>query len=498
MVGPVDLAPTEGAPPVISRSDLAGLSPTELERVLATLEAIEQHRAAGRVPWLCSVPDCDGQPHKGRRGRHARAAQRPPNWEWDAWLLLAGRGFGKTRTGAEWSISKAREQERGALIGPTAADTRDILIEGESGIMACAPPSFRPVYEPSKRRLTYPNGAVQIAYSADEPDRLRGPQHHYGWFDELAAWRRLQHAWDMAQLGMRLGDHPQICITTTPRPLPLVRELLKDEMCAVVRGSTYDNLHNLAPTFRRAVVSKYEGTTLGRQELDAEVLDDLPGAMWQRAWIRYVKQDGTLPEFRTVTVAVDPAGTGRGDETGIVVVARGLDGHDYVLDDRSEKMTPDQTARRAYQARDEYQARDVVVEDNGGKDWIEGVLKSVWKHELRREGPPPIRRVNASQGKKLRAQPVAMRYEQGRVFHTDTLPELEDQMCTWIPDEETVPKSPDRVDALVHGVAHHMRLYDRGETALASPHGIASRATRGVHPLDAARQRRAQRAQNGG
>lgn len=477
---------------MISRSDLAGLSPLELERVLATLEAIEQHRAAGRVPWLCPDPECDGLPHKGRRGAHARASQRPPDWAWDEWLLLAGRGFGKTRTGAEWVITKARTQERGALIGPTAADTRDILIEGESGIMACAPPTFRPVYEPSKRRLTYPNGAVQIAYSADEPDRLRGPQHHYGWFDELAAWRRLQHAWDMAKLGMRLGDHPQICITTTPRPLPLVRELLKDEMTAVVRGSTYDNLHNLAPTFRRAVVAKYEGTTLGRQELDAEVLDDLPGAMWQRAWIRY---ESEVPEFRTVTVAVDPAGTGRGDETGIVVVARGLDGHDYVLDDRSEKMTPDQTCRRAYAALDQYGAQTVVVEDNGGKDWIEHTLKSVWRDE-RREGPAPIRRVNASQGKKLRAQPVAMRYEQGRVFHTDTLPELEDQMCTWIPEED--PNSPDRVDALVHGIAHHTRLYDRGETAVAAPRGRARSATRGVHPLEAARQRRNVRARKTG
>lgn len=481
---------------MIGRRELEKLTPEELARFVQTLELVKQDQDAGKVPWRCDVPDCDGRPHPGRNGPHARANQLPPDDDsWDNCMALAGRGFGKTRAGAEWSIEQARTLERGALIGATAADTRDILVEGESGIMACAPATFRPVYEPSKRRLTYPNGAIQICYSADEPDRLRGPQHHYGWFDELAAWRRLQYAWDMAQLGMRLGEHPRIFITTTPRPLPLVKELLKDEATAVLRGTTYDNLHNLAPTFKRAVLAKYEGTTLGRQELNAEVLDDLPGAMVARYLIENNRVEEYTAGFRAITIGMDPAGTGLGDETGVIVVGRGLNGRDYVLDDVSAPMTPDTACKAAYKAWDQWEGQApclIVVEDNGGKDWIESTLKSVWKYELRRDGAPPIRRVNASQGKKLRAQPVAARYEQGRVAHVGTFPELEDQLTTWIP-EETPNESPDRLDALVHAIAHHMRQFDRGEVAIASPHGVASRASRGVHPLEAARQRRAAR-----
>lgn len=487
---------------MIERRDLEKLTPEELTQFVRTLELMKQDQEAGKVPWRCDRPDCDGRPHPGRNGPHARANQIPPeDDDWDNCIALAGRGFGKTRAGAEWSIEQARTLERGALIGATAADTRDILIEGESGIMACAPATFRPVYEPSKRRLTYPNGSIQIAYSADEPDRLRGPQHHYGWFDELAAWRRLQYAWDMAQMGMRLGEHPRIFITTTPRPLPLIKELLKDGRTAVLRGTTYDNLHNLATTFRRAVLAKYEGTTLGRQELNAEVLDDLPGAMVARYLIENGRLDPVTAlygvDLRAITIGMDPAGTGLGDETGLVVVGRGMDGKDYVLADKSLPMTPDVACKAAYRALDEWQQYTtgqslIVVEDNGGKDWIESTLKNVWRHELNREGAPPIRRVNASQGKKLRAQPVAARYEQGRVHHVGEFPELEDQLTTWVPEEQP-NESPDRLDAMVHAIAHHMRLYDRGETAIASPHGVASRATRGVHPLEAARQRRARR-----
>jgi len=473
----------------ITRRELESLSKPELDRLTKTLQAMVEDKENGKVPWRCFVADCDGTPHPGRMGRHARASQLPPEGdEWDTWMALAGRGFGKTRMGAEWAIEMAREHPRGALVGPTAADTRDILIEGESGIMSCAPAVFRPVYEPSKRRLTYPNGSVQIAYSADEPDRLRGPQHHYGWLDELASWRRLQYAWDMLQLGMRLGEHPRICITTTPRPLPLIKALLKDDMTAVVRGSTYDNLHNLAPTFRRAVVAKYEGTVLGRQELNAEVLDDLPGAMWQRAWISHVD---VCPQTRYRTIGMDPAGTGRGDETGLMAVGRGVDGRDYLLDDRSEKMTPNRACHRAFDMLADWSADILVVEDNGGKDWIETTLKSVWK-ERGESGPMPVRRVNASQGKKLRAQPISARYEQGRVDHVGEFPELEDQMVTWVPEED--PDSPDRVDALVHAIEHHRRMFDKGEAALAAPHQRGgTRATAGVHPLDRARQLRESR-----
>lgn len=476
----------------LTRAQLQKMSPADLIALERALEQAVQDQEAGKVPWRCLVPDCDGLPHEGRWGAHARASQLSPEWLWDVWLLLAGRGFGKTRTGAEWCIEKARTQERGALIGPTAADTRDILVQGESGILACAPATFRPQYEPSKRKLTYPNGAIQMCYSADEPDRLRGPQHAYGWFDELAAWRRLQEAWDMAQLGMRLGDHPQICVTTTPRPLKILKQLLKDDRTAVTRGSTYDNLHNLAPSFQRAVVSKYEGTQLGRQELNAEVLEELEGALVSQRHIDGARVE-QAPELIDIVVGMDPAGTGAGDETGLVVAGRGRDGKNYVLADGSERMSVETAANRAWQLLDTWSASLVVVEDNGGKDWIESVLTMAWKARNRDAGPPPLRRVNASQGKRLRAQPVALRYEQGRVCHVGAVRQfeaLEEQLTTWIPEED--PDSPDRLDAMVHAVAHLMRKYDRGESVLLSAHA-AKGTGGGIHPAIAARRAAAAR-----
>lgn len=475
----------------LTRAELKKMSPADLLRIEEVLEQVVQDGEAGKVPWLCRRKDCDGRPHPGAPGRHARASQRPPDWEWDVWMALAGRGWGKTRSGSEWAIHKARTQARGALIGPTAADTRDILVQGESGILACAPATFRPVYNPSKRQLTYPNGAIQTLYSADEPNRLRGPQHHYGWFDEMAAWRYIQEAWDMAQLGMRLGDHPQIFVTTTPRPLPLIKQLLKDERTAVSRGSTYDNLHNLAETFQRAVVSKYEGTTLGRQELNAEVLEDLPGALVAR---RHIEENRVeqAPELINIVVAMDPAGTGVGDETGLSVVGRGADGKNYVLHDGSDKMSPDRAANRAWSLLETWGASILVVEDNGGKDWIESVLKAVWKERGHDAGPPPLRRVNASQGKRLRAQPIAMRYEQGKVCHVGSFPDLEDQLTTWIPEEEPT-LSPDRLDALVHGIAHLMKKHDRSESVAVSPHSLKGRQSTGIHPAIAARRKAQQR-----
>lgn len=499
----------------------------QLAELLTQLQALDRDREAGKVPWTCSVPDCDGLPHKGRMGPHARAEQRPPaDDEWDIWNLLAGRGFGKTRTGAEWAIEQARTLERGALVGPTAGDARDVLVEGESGIMSCAPASFRPLYEPSKRRLTYPNGAQQAVYSADEPDRLRGPQHHYGWADELAAWKRMQYAWDMLRMGMRLGDHPRLCITTTPRPLPLIKEIVKDGRTRNVRGSTYDNLHNLAPTFRRAVLDRYAGTTLGRQELDAEILEDLPGALVARRFIDAARVE-TAPLFDLVVVAVDPAGTGTGDEAGIVVVGRearivnehgfvdnqATVGHMHVIADLSGQMTARETGLRAWSAVYEYQAQHLVYEDNFGKQWLrDGLVDSFadhhhlgpqererlkmagdWTEAMRESGalaktPNPyriLRRVTAQHGKKLRAQPVAMRYEQGKVHHVGVHALLEDQLTTWNPDAEGKEgsDSPDRVDALVHGVTFLLKR-ERATGRMSSPHSAGvGRATAGRGPV---------------
>jgi phage terminase large subunit-like protein len=511
----------------------------QLAALLTELEALANERSSGRGPWRCDVPGCDGEPHPGRRNRHARAEQLPPaDPDWDYWALLAGRGFGKTRTGAEWVIEEAKHHERGALVGPTAADVRDIMVEGESGILACARRSFRPEYQPSKRRLVYPNGAIQVCYSADEPDRLRGPQHHYGWADELAAWRYYRYAWDMLMMGMRLGDHPRICITTTPRPIDLIKELNKDERCRVVKGSTYANLKNLAPTFTRTVLDRYAGTVLGRQELDAEILEDMPGALVRRRHIDAARVS-EAPELDMVIVGVDPAGTGTGDEAGLIVVgreARQVDdqgvtvnpstvGHAYVLADLSGLLTARQTGIRAWGALYEWNAQVLVYEDNFGKQWLRnGLIDSFADyHSLTQEErdaihsedaedggavqiqvfdkdtgeelevktiPNPwkyLRKVTAQDGKTLRAQPVAMRYEQGRVHHVGQLEKLEDQLTTWNPHSDVAKErnSPDRVDALVHAITHMLKRERSGGT-ISAPHarGIGGATGRpSGHPL---------------
>lgn len=384
----------------------------------------------------------------------------PDSDDWDTWLLLAGRGFGKTRTGAEWVIERAVKMpgSRGALVAPTAADCRDIMIEGESGIMACAPPGLC-VYEPSKRRVVFSNGSQLTAYSADEPDRLRGPQHHYAWADELAAWRRAQSAWDMLMMGMRLGAHPQTCITTTPRPIALVKALVKDGRTHLVKGTTYDNLHNLAPTFRAAVVARYEGTTLGRQELYADILEEVPGALISRKLIEATRV-AEAPEMERTVVGLDPAGTGAGDRAGIVVVGY-AQGHVYVLADLSERLTARRTAQRTWAAHTEWDSDAVVYETNFGKDWLTEVLRNVWRETHDEYDLPPLRPVTAVKGKKLRAQPMAMRYEQGRVHMVGEHPGLEDELCTWVPEES--PDSPDRIDAMVHG---HQELVGRERASL--------------------------------
>lgn len=481
----------------VSPEDLRRLSPGELRTFVDTLEKVVTDRESGRVPWRCSRPGCDGQPHAGSWGPHARPDQLAPvDLDWDNWLCLAGRGWGKTRTGAEYVIEQARklgEGSRGALVGRTAADVRDTMIEGESGILAVAPATFRPTYNPSKRLLTYPNGAMQYAYASAEPEALRGPQHHYAWADEMAAWKYLQYTWDMLQMGLRLGDHPRVVITTTPRPLPLIKKLAKSDRSRISKGTTYDNMANLAETFKRTVLDAYEGTTLGRQELMAEILEDLPGALVARAHIdaNRVHSAHDVPELVSVAVGMDPAGTGTGDLTGLSVAGFGVDRHHYILADGSAKMTPDRACREAFKLLERHGAHVVVVEDNGGKDWIELGLQRVWRDLHTDETgycpPAPIKRVNASQGKKLRAQPVGMLYEQGRVHHVGALPDLEDQLTTWIPEED--PASPDRLDALVHAVTFHAKR-DRGtSSAIANPHALARQPGRvAVHPAVAARQ----------
>jgi predicted phage terminase large subunit-like protein len=379
----------------------------------------------------------------------ARDNQLPPEGDWLVWMLLAGRGFGKTRTGAEWvhMRAEANPEARIALIGPTAADARDVMIEGESGVMNTRTGNLRPTYEPSKRRVTWPNGAMATAYSADEPDRLRGPQHSDAWADELAAWR-YPDAWDMLMFGLRLGDRPRACVTTTPRPVKLVRDLVRSATTHVTRGSTFDNAANLAPTFIEAARKKYEGTRLGRQELYAEILDDTPGALWTRAQIDLLRVR-KHPDLTRIVVAIDPAATSgeESDETGIVVAGRGVDGHGYVLDDLSGRMTPRDWARRACNAYHARRADRLVAEVNHGGEMIETVIRTV-------DPDVSYRGLHASRGKQTRAEPISALYEQGRVHHVGEFAQLEDQLTTYVPG--LYDGSPDRLDAVVWALTELM------------------------------------------
>src|ERR1700730_15080510 len=359
----------------------------------------------------------------------ARPNQLPPlgDW-WQIWLLLAGRGFGKTRTLAEWVCDKAASEQasRIALVAATAADARDVLVEGESGILAVAPPRFRPVYEPSKRRLTWPNAAIATTFSAEEPERLRGPQHDAAVCDELGSWSRPE-TWDMLQFGLRLGRNPRCLVATTPRPTKLIRELLAREGRDVVvtRGSTYENRANLAPAFFDQVIRKYEGTRLGRQELEAELLEDTPGALWSPGLIEASRLQ-SAPEMTRVVVAIDPAVTSgeEADETGIVIAGKDNKGHAYVLADISGRYPPTEWARLAITAYATHGADRIVAEVNNGGDMVEATIRMV-------DPNVAFTAVRASRGKVVRAEPVVALYEQGRAHHIGAFPQLEDQMTSF-------------------------------------------------------------------
>src|SRR6516162_5179115 len=392
----------------------------------------------------------------------ARPNQLPPpgDW-WQIWLLLAGRGFGKTRTLAEWVCEQAASGQvsRIALVAATAADARDVLVEGESGILAVAPAWFWPIYEPSKRRLTWPNGAIATTFSAEEPDRLRGPQHDAAVCDELASWSRPE-PWDMLQFGLRLGRNPRCLVATTPRPTKLIRDLLAREGrdVAVTRGSTYENRANLAPGFFNQKIRKYEGTRLGRQELNAELLEDTPGALWSHGIIDAARQ-AAAPNLARVVVAIDPAATSGedADETGIVVVGRDHQGHGYVLADISGRYQPLEWAKIAITAYRTHHADRIVAEVNNGGEMVENTLRMV-------DPNIPFTAVRASRGKVTRAEPVSALYEQGRVHHVGTFPQLEDQMTSFTSDfdRQSAGYSPDRVDALVWAVTDLMLAEMKG------------------------------------
>ena len=396
----------------------------------------------------------------------ARPAQLPPPGEWTAWLVMAGRGYGKTRTGAEFVRQEieAGRSGRAALVGPTAADARDVMVEGESGIIAISPPWMRPTYEPSKRRLTWPNGAVGTLYSADEPDRLRGPQHDLAWCDEIATWR-YPEAYDQLMFGLRLGLRPRVIATTTPKPTELVRRLVADPTCIVTTGRTVENAPNLAPVFLSHVVARYQGTRLGRQELDAELLEDIPGALWTLGLIEQTRlplralRDVALAR---VVVAIDPNVTSGADadEAGIVAVARGAGpcpcgGKDcaYVLEDASGDFGPAEWARKAIALYHRRRADRIVAEANNGGELVELQLRVL-------DPNVSYTAVHAARGKFTRAEPVEALYEQSRVHHAGHFPEMEDQMTRFVPNDGQ--PSPGRLDALVWAVTELMLDDDGG------------------------------------
>jgi phage terminase large subunit-like protein len=333
---------------------------------------------------------------------------------------------------------------RVALVGESLADARRVMVEGVSGLLAVHPPGLRPLYEPSKRQVTWPNGAIAQIFSAEDPDSLRGPQFSAAWCDELCKWRRPDETWDMLQFGLRLGMSPRQVVTTTPRPTKLLKALLADPLAAVTRVSTEANAANLAPSFLEAIVGRYRGTRLGRQELDAELLEDRPDALWPRELIERARVRAA-PELRRIVVAVDPpAASGpEADACGIIVAGVSEEGRGFVLADLTRtRASPLEWARAVVRAYRRYQADRVVAEINQGGELVETVIRQI-------DATVPVRAVRAMRGKFLRAEPVAALYEQGRVAHVGAFPELEDEMNDFGPDGLSGGGSPDRVDALV-------------------------------------------------
>lgn len=407
-----------------------------------------------------------------------RQKQEPPEGAWFVWLILAGRGWGKTRVGAEFVLEamQSRSGIRAALVAQTFDDGRDVMVEGESGLSTILQArEIDHTWNRSLGQLFLANGSRADIYSSEKPKQLRGPQHHVAWGDEPAHWKDAHQGdvegstWSNLKLGCRLGDDPRVVLTTTPRRVRLLHGnedapgLIKQPLTHVTRGTTYENLDNLAPSFKRNVLAAYEGTTIGRQELYAEDIEDADGALWKRALIRHVEpprlyQGGELrPAFKSVVVSVDPASTSTpdSDETGIVVDAIDAGGQGVAVDDYSLRGTPLEWGNAAIRAYNEHRAGAILVEDNQGGEMAEHVIRSI---------DPNIRviRVHASKSKADRAQPIVGLYEQRRVYHARALPELEDQMCNWDPLRDK--DSPDRLDAHVHGLTHLMLTGYHGST----------------------------------
>jgi phage terminase large subunit-like protein len=428
------------------------LSPAQL---LASLS--EQERQA----WLAQLSTEQLASLKYDWGFWARPGQLPPDGNWRTWLVLAGRGFGKTEIGAQW----IRERVNGgakmiALVAETQKDLEEVMIPR---LLKVSPESEAPEVRYKPVRIRWPSGAVAYGYNGTEPDQLRGPEFDTAWVDELAKYSKARETWDMLQFTMRRGV-PKVLVTTTPRPIPIIKDIMAKSGTAVTRGKTLDNADNLAAEFIEDIMAKYAGTRLGRQELDGEIVDDVPGALWTRAMLDTTRV-AEAPEMARVVVAIDPSGTDgddEGDDIGIVVAGRGIDGRGYVLEDCTCKLSPDGWARRSITAYHRHQGDRIVGERNFGGAMVGAVIRAA-------DGSVPFKEVVASRGKAARAEPVSALYEQGRVSHVGALTALEDEMCLMTGGGFVGEGSPNRVDALVWALTEVMLGYQRqpreGETA---------------------------------
>ncbi|WP_424942898.1 DNA-packaging protein [Aliiroseovarius crassostreae] len=423
---------------------LACATPEEQETFLSSLS----DRALAALPYIFEFW---ALPH-----------QVAPEGNWRSWIIMGGRGAGKTRAGSEWVRSEVEgdgpldpgRSRRVALIGETFDQTRDVMVFGESGIIACSPPDRRPEWIATRRQLVWPNGAVAQVFSASDPEGLRGPQFDAAWVDELAKWKKAEETWDMLQFGLRLGEHPRQVITTTPRNVSVLKEILANPSTVTTHAPTEANRAYLAKSFLEEVRHRYAGTHLGRQELDGVLMEGVEGAMWELKDIDQKRhdpaQDGPLPDFSRIVVAVDPSVTANkgSDECGIVVVGAVTEGHPkdwraYVLEDATASgASPTEWAEAALDAMKRHGADRLVAEVNQGGALVEQVVRQI-------DPAVPYKAVHASRGKSQRAEPVAALYEQGKVFHAGMFPALEDQMCQMTPQGYEGKGSPDRLDALV-------------------------------------------------
>ena len=418
---------------------LACATPRQVEEFLGGLS----ENALLALPWMFEF--------------WALAHQLPPDGAWKTWVIMGGRGAGKTRAGAEWVRAEVEgagpldpgRARRVALVGETLDQVRDVMILGDSGILACSPPDRRPIWEVSKKRLIWPNGAQAQVFSAHEPDSLRGPQFDAAWVDELAKWKKGAATWDQLQFGLRLGSNPRQVVTTTPQNVGVLKSILKNPSTVVTQAPTDANRAYLAASFLQEVTARYQGTRLGAQELQGLLIEDAEGALWSALTLEKARIDAA-PRLQRIVVAVDPPVTAHGgsDECGIVVVGAVTDGppqdwHAVVLEDASLRgATPQQWAQAAIAAMMRHGADRLVAEVNQGGDLVEGVIRQI-------DPLVPYRAVRATRGKALRAEPVSALYEQGRVSHLRGLTQLEEQMCQMTAEGYLGRGSPDRVDALV-------------------------------------------------